>query len=262
MRCGLNTPPPALIRWFCDELFGQLHQGLLRECATQRRGAGRDSRTVAASTSTLRDDDEGRRDKLHREFDELTADNRYNQALKAALRVVHPLTLDSERLQRDVGLLIAWLADVADVRVTAESVRRLPGGRLVARYARALRLAEWFLASTAPDVRTGRLRRAGAAVRHERPIPGVPWPPRCGAAPPEGLHLREEGPRHHLTRDPGEPAPLPDEAGPVRTRWRTGRRDRRRGVEAARRARTCRRALGHPTGRRLSAARLRVSLWL
>ncbi len=188
----------ALIRWFCDELFGQFHQGLLREYVTQHEALGAIRGRWRPDIDATRHP--GRRDKLHCEFDELTADNRYNQALKAALRVVRPLTLGSERLQTDVGLLIAWLADVADVRVTAERVRRLPGNRLVARYARALRLAEWFLASTAPDVRTG--HSDGLALLFDmNALFQAFLAAALRRALPEGLHLREEGPRHHLTRD-------------------------------------------------------------
>lgn len=188
----------ALIRWFCDELFTQFHQGLLREYVNQQGPLGAIRGRWRPEIDATRYP--GRRDRLHCEFDELTEDNRYNQALKAALRVVHPLTLGSERLRRDVGLLIAWLAEVADVRVTAECVRRLPENRLVARYSRALRLAEWFLASTAPDVRAG--LSDGLALLFDMNVLFQGFlAAALRRALPEGLQVREEGPRHHLTRD-------------------------------------------------------------
>ena len=62
----------ALIRWFCDALFGQCHQGLLRVYVAQHE-------TLGAIRGRWRPDIDatrhpGRRDRLFCEFDELTAD--------------------------------------------------------------------------------------------------------------------------------------------------------------------------------------------
>lgn len=186
----------TLVRWFCDELFTQFHPGLLREYVNQ-------ADDLAAIRGRWRPDVDacrfpGRKDRMSCEFDELTTDNRYNQALKAALHCVQPLAHGSASLSRDVSALLGWLQDVSDLPVTAEQVRRLPSNRLTARYSRALRLAEWFLGAQAPDTRRGRsngiallfdmndLFQSFLAAALRRTLP-------------DGLRLREEGPRHFLT---------------------------------------------------------------
>lgn len=200
VRMQSHTLLQCLIRWFCDELFEQFHPGLLREYVLQ-------STDLAAIRGRWRPELDalrfpGRKDRLSCEFDELTADNRYNRALKAALRVVGPLARGAEGLHRDVTLLRGWLDDVEDAHVTADQVRRLPVNRLVARYRHALQLAEWFLASQAPDLRSGGTHGLALLFDMNSLFQS------CLAAGlrrvlPDALRLREEAPRHFLTTDSG-----------------------------------------------------------
>lgn len=189
---------PALIRWFCDELFEQCHCALLRVYVREKadlpyiRGRWRPDLDMRRFP--------GRRDRLNCEFDELTTDNEYNRILKAALRKVRGLCSGQEAVRRDVETLLAWFTDVDDVVATARDVQRLPQNRLVARYSKALMMAEWFLDDKAPDLRTGKgealsllfdmnvLFQAvlGRLLRRVLPL---------------DYRLREEGPRYFLARD-------------------------------------------------------------
>lgn len=185
------------IAYFCDELFRQMHHGRIRQYVQT-------ADEVAAIRGRWRLDLEISRSPVQRtrmacEFDDLSADNPYNHAIKAALRVIRPLAHGNAELSRKVELLLAELADVQDRRLTAADVRELPRNRLVARYETVLRMCEWFLASLSPDIRAGSedalallfdmnvLFQEFVTVLVKRNLP-------------EGLVARSEAPRYFLTR--------------------------------------------------------------
>lgn len=184
-----------LIRWFCEELFRQLHAGPLRAYVVQHamlpaiRGRWRPDLDSTRSA--------GRQDQLNCEFDELTIDNSWNRALKAALRVTRRLAGGREQLLRDIEMLLAWLSDVEDVPVSVAELRRLPKNRLVARYETALRMAEWFLANESSNLQAGASQ--GFALLFEMNMLFQSFLGRLlPAALPEGFALRQEGPRYYL----------------------------------------------------------------
>jgi len=184
-----------LIRWFCDELFLQFHAGPLRSYVVQHamlsaiRGRWRPDLDATRSA--------GRQDQLNCEFDELTIDNAWNRALKAALRVTRRLAGGREQLLRDIEMLLAWLSDVEDVPITVAELRRLPKNRLVARYDTALRMAEWFLANESSNLQAG--ANKGFALLFEMNMLFQAFLGRLlRGALPEGCTLRMEGPRYFL----------------------------------------------------------------
>jgi 5-methylcytosine-specific restriction enzyme subunit McrC len=187
-----------LIRWFCDELFRQFHAGPLRAYVVQHamlpaiRGRWRPDLDATRSA--------GRQDQLNCEFDELTIDNAWNRALKAALRVTRRLAGGREQLLRDIEMLLAWLSDVEDVPVTVAELRRLPKNRLVARYDTALRMAEWFLANESSNLQAG--ANKGFALLFEMNMLFQAFLGRLllGVLP-EGCTLRKEGPRYNLAHN-------------------------------------------------------------
>lgn len=188
----------ALVRWFCDELARQLHQGMLKRYVT-------DADALASIRGRWRPDIDaarhaGRPSRLHCEFDELTANNPYNRALKAALRRVATLVSQSQDLSRKVAQLLGWMAHVDDVAVQAAQLDELPMDRLTQRYARALMMARWFLSAQAPDLRQG--PNHGLALLFDM---NVLFQRMLGVlirrALPKDLHLREEGPRNYLATD-------------------------------------------------------------
>jgi 5-methylcytosine-specific restriction enzyme subunit McrC len=188
----------ALVRWYCDELQAQMHQGMLKQYVTAAEPLASIRGRWRPDVDALRH--AGRRDRMHCEFDELTANNRYNQALKAALRRVMPLVRQSDVVSRQVAQLLGWMVDVDDVVVRAAQLDELPMNRLTQRYSRALMMARWFLSSHSPDLSNG--REAGLALLFDM---NALFQRTLGAlirrVLPEGLHLREEGPRRYLATD-------------------------------------------------------------
>jgi 5-methylcytosine-specific restriction enzyme subunit McrC len=186
----------VLVGWFCDELSLQFHQGLLRGYVTQHetlptvRGRWRPALYALRSP--------GRVDRLNCEFDELTANNPHHQVLKAALRRAEPLVMGSEGMHRRVAELLAWLADVDDVHVSLAQLERLPRIRMNQHYERALMMARWFLASESPDLRQGR-HDGMALLFNMNALFQATLGQLIRRVLPEGLSLREEGPRRFLT---------------------------------------------------------------
>ena len=189
-----------LIRWYCDELFRQFHAGPLRSYVVQHAALpsirGRWRPEIDATRSA------GRKDQLNCEFDELTVNNRWNQALKAGLRAARRLSAGRQHLLRDVEMLLAWLVDVDDVRVTVADLRSLPSNRLVKRYGTSLQVAEWLIADESSNLQQG--ARQGFALLFEMNMLFQAFLGRLLIrALPEGYALRKEGPRYFLTRGTG-----------------------------------------------------------
>lgn len=185
-----------LIRWFCDELFRQFHAGPLRAYVEQHdvlpsiRGRWRPD---LDATRTV-----GRKDRLNCDFDDLTFDNPWNRALKAALRTTRRLALGRDQLLCDIETLHAWLSDVSDVHVTVEDLHALPKNRLVARYDAALRMAEWFIARESANLQHGASQ--GFALLFEMNMLFQAFIGRLlPKALPIGYQIRSERPRYFLT---------------------------------------------------------------
>ena len=142
-----------VIRTFLHEAQRQLRRGWiqtyvhLEERLTRPRGR-------LSVTEQLR---RGRAQahKLYCEFDELSVDNGYNQAVMAALVIARTRVPVGSRLAAHADQLVLALADVDSVRVTVETIEALPRDRLTERYDRLLMLSAWLLQLSGPDVHSG-----------------------------------------------------------------------------------------------------------
>lgn len=102
----------------------------------------------------------GRPHVLHCEFDEFTADNAFNRAIRAALDVckgwaVRPAT---QRLWFETQ---TRFAGVSAQRMSASDVAKLPRDRTTRRYDQVLTWCEWLLTLTSPALSTGMARAPG-----------------------------------------------------------------------------------------------------
>jgi len=198
LRLQNHTMLQVLLQWFCAELSAQCHAGLLREYVPHSD----DLPTIRGRWRPDLDLRRGRRDpaKLSCEFDELIADNRYNRALKAALRSARVLATGSGPLRRQIDLLLGWFADVEDSHVSTADVARLPRNRLVARYGPVLDMAGWFLARRAPDLSYGGASGFAMLFDMNRLFQACLGRLLHNCLP-KGYRLREEGPRYYLSLD-------------------------------------------------------------
>lgn len=95
-----------------------------------------------------------RPDQLTCHFDELTADNAWNRALKKAIRCTRGWIRRAELHRRWVELM-GVLDEVDDTQLSAAALERLQFNRQAERYREAVDWARWILALLAPSLRAG-----------------------------------------------------------------------------------------------------------
>lgn len=91
---------------------------------------------------------------LHCEYDEFTADNPYNRAVRATLEACRTW-VRSASTQRMLFETHARYASVSAVKVSAADVARLPRDRTTHRYQSLLTWCEWLLAMASPALSAG-----------------------------------------------------------------------------------------------------------
>ncbi|WP_236862156.1 McrC family protein [Burkholderia pseudomallei] len=102
----------------------------------------------------------GRPHLLHCEYDEFTADNAYNRAVRATLEVCRGW-IARESTQRLWSETQARFASVSSVRMSAADVHQLPRGRMTRRYESTLTWCEWLLSMTSPAMSAGTAHAPG-----------------------------------------------------------------------------------------------------
>lgn|GEM_PF-626265 len=97
---------------------------------------------------------------LHCEYDEFTADNAYNRAVRAALDACGPWASRAST-QRMWFETQARYACVSAVKISAADVARLPRDRTTHRYGPLLTWCEWLLAMASPAMSAGASQAPG-----------------------------------------------------------------------------------------------------
>lgn len=142
----------VFIRAFFDTLASLIRGGLLRryqsveddiQVVRGRLHIGRQA-TVHAM----------RFDRLACQFDELTADNAWNRALRYALHVVRPWIGDGELTRRWLELSGA-LSDIELVPIAPAALTAYRFDRQVAHYRPAMRWATWIISHLSPTLHAG-----------------------------------------------------------------------------------------------------------
>lgn len=97
---------------------------------------------------------------LHCEYDEFTADNAYNRAVRATLKACRTW-VSTARIQRMWFETHARYASISTVKISAADVARLPRDRTTHRYGPLLTWCEWLLAMASPALRAGASQAPG-----------------------------------------------------------------------------------------------------
>lgn len=97
---------------------------------------------------------------LHCEYDEFTADNAYNRAVRATLDAARTWIIDGH-IQRLWFETHARYASISSVRMSAKDVASLPRDRTTHRYAPLLTWCEWILAMASPAMSAGATQAPG-----------------------------------------------------------------------------------------------------
>lgn len=141
-----------LIRLFCGQLWQAVRRGMVRRYESRA-----DNLTVLRgrlSVATQIRQNLARPDRLFCVFDEFNEDNLLNQALKAALRVLHPVARSQANL-RNIAELLFCFQYVEDIAPSGIKWELVSTDRLSVRYKPLLTLARPFIEGHSPDVVTG-----------------------------------------------------------------------------------------------------------
>lgn len=148
----------VFIAAFLDAVVHVIRGGLLRQYLEQDedllvvRGAVRFARQFAANSN--------RPDRIACRYDELTADNVWNQALRAGIWAVRPWIADVT-LYRRWAESAAVFDEVQPTAVTWESLDRLVFNRQAERYRVAIEWVRWIVKLLSPGLRAGENRAPG-----------------------------------------------------------------------------------------------------
>jgi 5-methylcytosine-specific restriction enzyme subunit McrC len=137
---------------------------------------------------------------LHCEYDEFTADNAYNRAVRATLNVCRTWvsTASTQRLWFETH---ARYASISSVRVLAKDVTSLPRDRTTQRYDPLLTWCELILATTSPAMSSGTTHAPGLLFDMNKLFEAHVAKLEDDAAGPDQSVVRQGPPLHLGVRD-------------------------------------------------------------
>lgn len=148
-----GTVLEILIRLFCKQVWVEVHKGLLRTYTSHS-----DSLSLLRGRLNLRRqlrDNLAHPERLACDFDEFSENNRLNQTVKAALRLLGTVTRSAEN-RRSLSELLFCFEDVDDVHPNTYLSQQDKTSRTSARYSPILNLSRLFLCNQSPDVISGK----------------------------------------------------------------------------------------------------------
>ncbi len=142
-----------VIQAFLTEAAMQMRHGLLKSYVHCEEQLARPRGRLNLSRQIRRGRAQAHR--MHCEFDELTADNGYNQAVRAALQVVQTLLPRGSAIKARADRLLGQVMEISPAAMMPSDIESLPRNRLTEHYDRLLLLATWILQLAGPDVHSG-----------------------------------------------------------------------------------------------------------
>ena len=141
-----------LIRIFCDKLFEQVHKGMLRRYESRSENLNVVRGKIGITEQIRLNSTNPERMFCH--FDEFHENIPLNQILKACLRLLARISVDSSN-QRKINELLFVLDTVADIAPSALPWHQINFDRTSNRFEPIYKLAELFLKATPPDISGG-----------------------------------------------------------------------------------------------------------
>ena len=191
----------VFISYFCDLLFRQLQQGLIRLYQHQSENL-----TVVRGRINLPrhfNENVAHKQRVFCDYDELSVDNGYNQAIKATTMYLYTVARNL-RLRQRLNELLFIFADVSDRNVTSQMVRALHRNKLVDRFETIFQLCEWFLAGRNPDVYAGNIKGLSLLFDMNRLFESYVAIELRQVCRKFDLKVRTQGPQRYLARDTRE----------------------------------------------------------
>lgn len=187
----------VFILHFCEQLRAQLTRGMIRKYLRRERN-------LNVLRGKLVIEQQVKRNLAHRErlfcrYDELSADNAYNQILKYVLEILLKATTANLAFRQVSELLMRFEA-ISDRAATAGEVDSLSFDRLTERYEPVFYQCRYFLEKLYPDVVTGKKNCLAVLFDMNRLFETYVAAELRKEVRSHGLRVREQGPRRYLAR--------------------------------------------------------------
>ena len=195
----------VFISHFCEELFSQLREGMIRSYVVKE-----DNLPVLKGRLLL--DQQLKLNSVHKEkmycqYDELVEDNLFNQIIKYTLYYLNKISV-SGGTKRKITELLLRFGSVSDRDVSLKDFKNIQLSRVTGRYEYVLEQCAWFISGFSQDVVSGsnsslallfdmnRLFEEVVSVKLKR----LSWS--------KGYKMRTQGPQKYLLRDMSADRPL------------------------------------------------------
>lgn len=195
----------VFILHFCEQLRAQLTRGMIRKYLKRERN-------LNVLRGKLVIEQQLKRNLAHRErlfcrYDELSADNAYNQILKYVLGILLKATTTNLAF-RQVSELLMRFEVISDRAATAGEIDSLSFDRLTERYESVFYQCRYFLEKLYPDVVTGKKNCLAVLFDMNRLFEAYVAAELRKEVRSQGLRVREQGPRRYLARLKGSDKPI------------------------------------------------------
>jgi 5-methylcytosine-specific restriction enzyme subunit McrC len=189
----------VFIRHFCEELFAQLREGMLRSYVTRENN-------LPVLRGKLLFDQQIRHNVVHKEklycqYDELIEDNRYNRIIKYALQIVAKAAV-SGATKRQITELLYRFESVADEAFTVRDLERLQYNRVIERYRYVFEQCAWFIQGLSQDVIAGKKQSLTLLFDMNRLFEDFVASKLKRIAWRHNFKLRTQGPQRYMLREP------------------------------------------------------------
>lgn len=182
----------VFILHFCDMLYAELTQGMIRQYVTRDenlpvlRGRLRIEKQFKKNLA--------HRERLHCRYDELSADNDHNRAIKYVLRLLLKLS-SGVTVRKQLSELLMRFDEITNVMVNVVDLDRLRFDRVTTRYEPIINQCRWFLQGFHPAVTAGDNACLTLLFDMNRLFESYVAATLRKIAGQRGLKMREQGPR-------------------------------------------------------------------
>lgn len=188
----------VFILQFCEELFVQLRQGMIKRYISQ-------TDNLPVLRGKLLIDSQLRHNLAHKErvycqYDELVTNNTHNQIIKYVLKILLKVAYAGASRKKLTELLYSF-DEVADKSFVKDDVKKLYLDRSNKRFALIFQQCEWFLAGLSPDVLYGDQQSMVLLFDMNRLFEDFVAQKLKKAAWQKGYKIRAQGPQKYLVID-------------------------------------------------------------
>jgi len=180
---------------YCEELLAQFQRGMIKNYQTREENLPRWRGRLRVSEQIKHN--LAHQERFYCQYDELTEDNSYNHAFKAALSCLKAKARSFDAKRR-VNEILTFFDAVSDRVITATEVRQFTKNRLVKRFEVLLEMSAAFLEGLSPTIQSGKGQSAGLLFDMNKLFEEAIGNRLTKLAQARGLVAKLQGPIKHL----------------------------------------------------------------